>query len=145
MNAVAEIDTVLDPDALLMRLHEIEASFGRERATRWAPRTLDLDLLDLGGMVLPDVAIQSAWRALPPEQQSRQAPDDLILPHPRLQDRAFVLVPLVEIDPDWVHPGLMLTARQLLDRLPEAEKAPICPISPPWTGLSALVKFFQTQ
>ncbi|MBK1634942.1 2-amino-4-hydroxy-6-hydroxymethyldihydropteridine diphosphokinase [Rhodovulum adriaticum] len=145
VNAVAAIETTLPPAAVLARLHEVEAAFGRTRTVRWAARTLDLDLLDLGGTVLPDADTQTAWRTLPPEAQAQHAPPALILPHPRLQDRAFVLVPLAEVAPDWQHPILGMTAQQMLQVLPDSEKAPILPIFGPWADLSALVKAFDSQ
>ncbi|HDR29654.1 2-amino-4-hydroxy-6-hydroxymethyldihydropteridine diphosphokinase [Rhodovulum sp.] len=145
VNAVAEIETTLPPDAILARLHAVEATFGRVRRDRWGPRPLDLDLLALGDLVLPDVETHTRWRDLPAEEQATQAPDGLILPHPRLQDRAFVLVPLAEISPDWRHPILGRTVRQMLAALPATEKAAIVPISGPWESLSALVKSFETQ
>ena len=82
INACIEIETSLDPHALLFTLHKIEKKFGRDRAheTRWGPRTLDLDLI-----AYDDVAIDKP---------------ELTLPHPRLFERAFVLVPLAEIAPD---------------------------------------------
>jgi len=82
INACIEIETSLDPHALMFTLHRIEKKFGRERAneTRWGPRTLDLDLI-----AYDDVSIQKP---------------ELTLPHPRLFERAFVLAPLVEIAPD---------------------------------------------
>lgn len=80
VNAVAEVETCLDPVALLDQLLLIEARFGRERGARNAPRTLDLDLLLYGNRQL-------------------QSPQ-LTLPHPRMAERAFVLVPLAEIAPD---------------------------------------------
>jgi 2-amino-4-hydroxy-6-hydroxymethyldihydropteridine diphosphokinase len=82
INACIEIDTSLDPHALLFVLHKVEQKFGRDRAKerRWGPRTLDLDL----------IAYDSVSMDKP----------ELTLPHPRLFERAFVLVPLVEIAPD---------------------------------------------
>jgi 2-amino-4-hydroxy-6-hydroxymethyldihydropteridine diphosphokinase len=82
INACIEIDTDLDPHALLFVLHKVEAKFGRDRAreTRWGPRTLDLDLI-----AYDDVHMQKP---------------ELTLPHPRLFERAFVLVPLAEMAPD---------------------------------------------
>ena len=82
INACIEIETSLDPHALLFTLHKIEKKFGRDRGneTRWGPRTLDLDLI-----AYDDVSIDQP---------------ELTLPHPRLFARAFVLVPLLEIVPD---------------------------------------------
>ncbi|ARC87368.1 2-amino-4-hydroxy-6-hydroxymethyldihydropteridine diphosphokinase [Rhodovulum sp. MB263] len=145
VNAVVEIATDLSATALLARLHGIEARFGRERRIRWAPRTLDLDLLDLDGAVLPDAAVQARWMGLAPEAQAREVPDRTILPHPRIQDRAFVLVPLAEIAPDWRHPVSGQTAQEMLAALPAAEIAGISPFSGPWSGVSALVKTYPSQ
>ena len=128
VNAAALIGTSLDPAALMLRLHAIEAAFGRQRVRRWGGRTLDLDLLAYGDLVLPDAATHDHWRNLGPADQARLAPDQLILPHPRLQDRAFVLVPLAEVAPDWRHPRLGLTVREMLDRLNMAEIAAITPL-----------------
>ena len=86
VNAVAELHTALSPLQLLHRLQAIEQDFGRVRAARNAPRTLDLDLLLLGPLVLQG--------------------EELTLPHPRLHLRAFVLRPLAELDAALVLPGL---------------------------------------
>jgi 2-amino-4-hydroxy-6-hydroxymethyldihydropteridine diphosphokinase len=128
VNAAAAVETAEPAAALLARLHGVEARFGRERLRRWGQRVLDLDLLALEDEVLPDAATQDHWRNLPPEDQKRLAPDRLILPHPRLQDRAFVLVPLADVAPDWRHPVLGLTVRQMLDRLNPADIAAVTPL-----------------
>lgn len=106
---------------LLTILHSVEAQFGRARTTRWAGRMLDLDLLALDQAVLPDAETQSHWRDLAADLQAKMAPDRLLLPHPRLQDRAFVLVPLADVAPDWRHPLLGLTVREMLALRPLAE------------------------
>ncbi|GGP27290.1 2-amino-4-hydroxy-6-hydroxymethyldihydropteridine diphosphokinase [Silvimonas amylolytica] len=86
VNAVAEISTALTPDELLQGLLQIESAQGRERTFRNAPRTLDLDVLLYDSITRHDA--------------------HLIIPHPRMHERAFVLVPLAEIAPDVVIPGL---------------------------------------
>jgi len=118
------------PEVLAI-LHRIEADFGRARIGRWAGRTLDIDLLAVGDSVLPDRATQTQWRELAFRDQLRLAPDQLILPHPRLQDRAFVLVPLADVAPDWLHPVLGLTVAQMLALRPAEEIATVTALSGP--------------
>ncbi len=88
-----------EPERLMDEVLEVERRLGRVRGTRWGPRTIDLDLLDLDGRVeqLPNVTV----------------------PHPRLAERAFVLAPLCELDPTWRHPQLGLSACELLGGLNE--------------------------
>lgn len=128
VNAAAVIGTRRDPHALLAHLHAIEERFGRVRGARWGRRALDLDLLAHGARVLPDPAVFAAWRDLPAEAQLRRTPDELILPHPRLQDRAFVLVPLAEIAPDWRHPVSGARVAEMCAALDPAERAQIRPL-----------------
>jgi 2-amino-4-hydroxy-6-hydroxymethyldihydropteridine diphosphokinase len=130
VNAAAVIDLgqALDLTSVLARLHLVEARFGRERAQRWGMRTLDIDLLAMDDSVLPDAETQGRWRALPASAQIGTAPDQLILPHPRMQDRAFVLVPLAEVAPHWVHPLLGLSVRQMLAALPAEDRDAVKPL-----------------
>lgn len=129
VNACALLETTeTRPEAVLAALHAVEAAHGRVRSTRWAARSLDLDLLDAGGRILPDAATHARWRDLPLADQRTQTPDRLILPHPRLADRAFVLIPLADIAPNWRHPVSGETVMQMLSTLPQAEKAAIVPI-----------------
>ena len=93
VNAVAAVATDLPPEALLGLLHAIERDFGRRRTVANAAREIDLDLLAYDDLIRTHT---------PP-----------LLPHPRLAERAFVLRPICDIDPGWVHPQLRLSAREL--------------------------------
>lgn len=127
-NAAVQIATLLPPSQILSALHQIEARAGRVREQRWGARVLDLDLLAVGDVVKPDLGAFQTWADLAPEQQLTLVPDRLILPHPRLHERAFVLVPLMDIAPDWVHPVFGRTVRQMHDALPSDALAAIRPI-----------------
>ena len=128
VNAAMRLETDLPPEALLAALHAIEGRWGRERATRWGARTLDLDLLAWGDLVRPDAATQEAWRTLSPERQGREAPNRLIVPHPRMQDRGFVLGPLAEVAPDWRHPLIGRSVREMLEALPPIALEGMAPV-----------------
>lgn len=97
INAVAAVETSCSPLELLSRCHSIEDRLGRRRTVRWGPRTIDLDILLYGDLVMNQV--------------------DLVIPHPLMTRRKFVLAPLSEINPAVVHPILNKTAAQLLGEL----------------------------
>lgn len=122
INAVVRLETDLDPQAVMSALHGIEARMGRTRKKRWGARTLDLDLIAMGDLVLPDPQTHDIWRALPLSEQMTRAPDLLFVPHPRVQERAFVLVPLADVAPNWVHPALGQSVAEMLAALPEPLK-----------------------
>lgn len=129
VNAAASIITDLAPDVLLARFHEIEGALGRVRETRWGARVVDLDLIAMGDRILPDRATVKHWMGLPLGVQKAMAPDRLILPHPRLQDRGFVLIPLADVAPDWCHPLSGRTVAEMVAALPEAEIRDIVALS----------------
>ncbi len=89
----------------------------------------DLDLLAAGDRIEPDVETVKRWIDLEPEQARTVTPENLILPHPRLHERSFVLVPLAEIAPDWVHPILNRSATELCADLRSEDRAAIVPIN----------------
>ena len=131
INAAAILSTSLSPTGVLAHLHQIEALFGRERRQRWASRTLDLDLLAYDDMVWPDPATYKGWRDLSPPDQKLRAPDQLILPHPRMHERGFVLVPLADVAPDWCHPVLGLTVVEMLATLDPGQVAQVRAVEQP--------------
>ncbi|MBD3664613.1 2-amino-4-hydroxy-6-hydroxymethyldihydropteridine diphosphokinase [Sulfitobacter aestuariivivens] len=128
VNAVASISANWAPDEMLKRLHKVEAMMGRVRTKRWAGRTLDLDMIACGDAVLPDLETYRLWHGLPLEEQMRDSPEQLVLPHPRLQDRAFVLVPLADVAPEWVHPVLGTSVKEMLTALPAEDLKSVRPI-----------------
>jgi 2-amino-4-hydroxy-6-hydroxymethyldihydropteridine diphosphokinase len=104
VNGVAALAIALDPMSLLALLHRIEARFGRRRERINEARTLDLDLLDYDGRIM-------AGDGGP------------VLPHPRLHERAFVLLPLAELAPHWRHPRLQRSVADLIAALPPGQQA----------------------
>lgn len=110
LNAVIEIETTLSPQALLVACMAIEDEFGRTRPAEWAPRTLDIDILFYDDHVIDA--------------------ENLQVPHPRLQERLFVLSPLAEIAPELRHPTLQTNARELLKHLEQLDGP--CPPREDW-------------
>ena len=96
INAVACLSSALEPEALLQELHDIERSSGRKRGVRWGPRTLDLDLLVFGSQEIDQ--------------------EGITLPHPGIGERNFVLLPLMEIAPKLIIPGLGCVSDITVDR-----------------------------
>ena len=129
VNGAVLIETDLTPEGVLAALHRIEAAMGRTRENRWEPRLCDLDLIAYDDKILPDLDTYLHWKSLDLSNQKTLTPDQLVLPHPRLQDRSFVLVPLNDIAPDWVHPVSGITVSGMLAALPAEDLAEITVIS----------------
>ena len=106
LNAVCEIETGLSPLALLAACHIIEEELGRNRLFRWGPRTIDLDILLYGDQVMNTV--------------------ELTIPHPRMTERRFALVPLCEIAPQAVDPVSKKTISRLLEELGDSHRVTRC-------------------
>ena len=103
LNAVLKLESAFTPQELLAELQRIETTiFRRVRTIHWGPRPMDLDILFFGDHVLTE--------------------EELIIPHPRLHERGFVLVPLVEIAPDFIHPVLRSNVSELLASLKTTER-----------------------
>ncbi|MFP3854064.1 MAG: dihydropteroate synthase, partial [Anaerolineales bacterium] len=100
LNQVVQVRTSMPPTSLLARLKEIESQLGRQSTFRYGPRQIDLDLLDYGGQVIDVPGLEA--------------------PHPRMHERAFVLVPLAELAPDWIHPIHNTSVEELLTDLNSA-------------------------
>ncbi len=112
VNAAARLGTGMGAEALLALLHRIEAELGRVRIERWGARVVDLDLLDYQGRIENQGGI-SGFAA-------GNGPIPLSLPHPGIPARAFVLVPLLDVAPDWTHPVSGLGVAQMLEKLGNA-------------------------
>jgi 2-amino-4-hydroxy-6-hydroxymethyldihydropteridine diphosphokinase len=112
LNAVIRFEPSLSPAALLRLAKRLERHAGRRLGRHWGPRPLDIDILDYGGRRVGRAA-------------RKRRSGHLILPHPELHKRAFVLVPLLEIAPRWHYPALGLSARAFLQRLPASARAGI--------------------
>jgi 2-amino-4-hydroxy-6-hydroxymethyldihydropteridine diphosphokinase len=108
VNGVAEVHTGLDPARLLALLHRVESEFGRVRGERNAPRIVDLDLVAYGDRVAGEAGNADAGP---------------VLPHPRMHERAFVLLPLRELAPGWRHPQLGRSLDELIAALPPGQVA----------------------
>ncbi|MBS2020840.1 MAG: 2-amino-4-hydroxy-6-hydroxymethyldihydropteridine diphosphokinase [Deltaproteobacteria bacterium] len=109
LNAVLRVTAFLGAAATLKKLHAIEETLGRIRREKWGPREIDLDLLLFGSQVI-------------------EGP--IAVPHPRLHQRAFVLLPLCEVNADVRHPGLQQSARELLTLLPQADRDGVRKLGP---------------
>ena len=126
VNGAAQVSCALSAPALLAILHKIETMLGRVRGgERWGSRPCDLDLIACGSAVVPNA---TTWRRM--EAASPETPRDaLLLPHPQMHRRAFVLKPLAEVAPDWRHPILGRTVSEMLAALPENARSDVKPLT----------------
>ncbi|MBE9546337.1 MAG: 2-amino-4-hydroxy-6-hydroxymethyldihydropteridine diphosphokinase [Proteobacteria bacterium] len=105
INCVIEAGTALSAHSLLEALQQIESSMGRAREARWGPRTIDLDILFYGRDIVED--------------------DELVIPHPELHKRRFVLAPLCEIVPNFIHPVFGISVKEILDSLEDKSEVEV--------------------
>ena len=110
LNLVARGTTWLEPGSLLARVKEVERIVGRRPTRRWGPRVVDVDILSYGNLVV--------------------SMDALEIPHPRMAERAFVMIPLADLDPDWVHPATGATASVLVNALSAQEREGVVRVGP---------------
>lgn len=97
LNQVLQVETELDPPALLQRIKQLERDLGRQPSVRYGPRQIDIDILFYGDLIFNSLVLS--------------------IPHPRLDERAFVLAPLADLAPDLLHPVLGLSVRQMLEKV----------------------------
>lgn len=110
INAVVKAQVAMTPETILEKFQALERELGRKPAERWSARTLDIDLLAYGNEVLPDI---NSWRAVVESEDPAAILEEPVVPHPRLHKRAFVLIPLLDIAPDWQHPILKEDVRSM--------------------------------
>ncbi len=120
LNAVVIVRTDLSPHVLMRQLRWLEDEAGRRRGRSWGPRALDLDILDIGGQVLAPAGTGRPSGMLGGHHLQRRG---LVLPHPAIAFRPFVLLPLAETAPEWRHPLGGWTAAQALARMPGKVRA----------------------
>ena len=128
LNGCLELKVNCSAINLLVKLQCIEKKMGRRYSSRWSSRICDLDLLSYANLVFPNNNVFNHWYKMPLKKQMINKPANLLLPHPRLQDRAFVLKPLIEIAPNWIHPVLNLSVQEMFDTLPIKEQESVTPI-----------------
>lgn len=117
VNAAAAIETAMPPEALLRRLKQIERAAGRRGGSPWGPRALDMDILDFKGRV-------ENWRGSRPNF-ARAGRRPLILPHPWIAQRPFVLRPLLDIAPNWRHPVTRRSAKELWRQIEQGREGSV--------------------
>ena len=121
INVGIRFSTNLKPVELLNFTSDLENKYGRRRQKRWEPRTCDIDILLCDQLILPSNLKFEKWLRLDLVDQINLVPNELILPHPRMQERTFFLKPLNDLQPEWTHPFLKINAKEMLDSLPPNE------------------------
>ena len=129
INGCLKIICKYDPYDTIKRLKVIEKEMGRVINQRWGSRVCDFDILACKNFILPSFEIYSYWKNLSLNKQVKQRPSVLILPHPRIQDRAFVLIPLLDIEPKWVHPVLGIDLTTMINNLSNEQRSSISLVS----------------
>ena len=119
VNVGIKIISNLNAYQILKIIDLIEKGFGRIRKSRWDSRVCDIDIIYCNKKIIPNRNILEKWMTMKIEEQLVATPHTLILPHPRIQDRLFFLYPLNQLSPNWRHPILGKTAKEILDSIPQ--------------------------
>ena len=122
LNGCFELRANCEALTILGRLKSIEIKMGRRESARWDSRVCDLDLLAYSNEIHPSPEVFNYWYKMSLRTQMITKPGELLLPHPRLQDRAFVLKPLMEFASDWIHPIIKLSVKEMLEALPKKDQ-----------------------
>jgi len=128
LNRCLELKVDFKAVDVLKLLKQIENKMGRLEGSRWGSRSCDLDLLSFANQISPSTKVFDYWYKMPLEKQIVTKPNILLLPHPRLQDRAFVLKPLMEFAADWIHPVLNVSVKEMFNSLSKDDQDSVKPI-----------------
>ncbi len=122
VNMAVLVEVKMSAQELLIALQKIESDMGRVRAERWAARAIDLDLLAFGESISPTVAL---WHSVEASEDQTAYLEDVTVPHPRLHKRLFAIIPFSDIYPEWQHPILLQTAKEIAERISQGKKHPL--------------------
>lgn len=121
-NMAVLIEVNVSAPELLKVMQKIEIDIGRVRTERWGARVIDLDLLAFGDSISPTIDL---WRSVEANEDQSAYFEDITVPHPRLHKRPFAIIPFSDIYPEWHHPILHQTAKELAESISQGKKHPL--------------------